>query len=226
MKKIIFTMFIFLVFSIQAQTTITKNIGDFSELKVFSGIEVELIKSSEQKVVITGKKSEKVNIKNTNNILKVLLPFPYKADKRGDALVTIYYNKNIAIIDANEGSTITGKEIKQEQLEVNSQEGAFINLVVETKHLEVRASSGGIIKLTGSTKNQNIDLDLYGVYNGFNLDCSTNTTVVAGSGAKAEISAGETLKAKVSFGGSIFYKGNPEILKDKKVLGGIIQKKD
>jgi hypothetical protein len=50
--------------------------------------------------------------------------------------------------------------------------------------------------------------------------------VKAGTGAKAEVLAGEILNAKVSFGGSIFYKGNPKVVKDKKVIGGIIQKRD
>ena len=119
---------------------------------------------------------------------------------------------------------ITGKAINQNKLEVRSQERAFVNLVIKVKYLEVRTTSGGIVKLSGTTKNQNIDVDLYGIYNGFNLDATSNSIVKAGTGAKAEIKTGETLDAKVSFGGSIFYKGNPEVLKDKKVVGGIIQK--
>lgn len=229
MKKINFTILVFVAFVVNAQTTVTKNLGDFSILKVYNGIEVELIKSSEQKIEITGEKSESVSIKNIDNTLKISLPFSLNPDKnlaKNEVLVTIYYNKNIAVIDANEASTITAKEIKQDKLEVNAQEKAFINLVVAVKHLEVRASSGGVIKLTGTTKNQNVDLDLYGVYNGFNLECSSSTTVKAGTGAKAEIFAGESLDAKVSFGGSIFYKGEPEIIKDKKVIGGIIQKRN
>lgn len=216
-------------FSFIAQTTITKNLGDFSTLKVYNGIEAELIKSDNQKIEITGNKSEKVKIKNVNGVLKISLPFslnPENNAANGEVLVKIYYNSNIAIIDANEGATITGKEISQDKLEVNSQERAFINLVVKVKHLEVRASSGGIIKLSGTTKNQNIDLDLYGIYHGFNLNSSGYSIVKSGTGAKAEVLAGETLNAKVSFGGSIFYKGNPEVVKDKKIIGGIIQKRD
>ena len=44
-------------------------------------------------------------------------------------------------------------------------------------------------------------------------------------GQKQKISAGKTLSAKVNFGGSIFYKGSPEVQKNKKVLGGIIQRR-
>ena len=229
MKNLLFICALMLSFITFSQSIVSKNLGDFTTLKVYNGIEVELIKSEEQKIEITGEKSEKTKIKNVNNILKISLPFSLKPDNNsaeGKILVKLYYNKNIAIIDANEGSTITGKDFNQEKVEVNSQERAFINLVINVKHLEVRASSGGIIKLSGEAKNQNVDLDLYGIYHGFNLKTINNSTVRAGTGAKAEVLTGETLNAKVSFGGSIFYKGNPEVIKDKKVIGGIIKKRN
>ncbi len=229
MKKIIYLFLLFSSLPITSQSKVTKNLGDFSILKVYNGIELELIKSTEQKLEITGKKSEIVKIKNVNNTLKISLPFSLKPENNlanGEVLVKLYYKNKLAIIDGNEGATITGKEIKQDQLEVKSQERAFINIVVNVKHLEVKAISGGIVKLSGITKNQNVDVDLYGIYNGFDLKATNKSTVKAGTGAKAEILAEETLNAKVSFGGSIFYKGNPEVLKDKKVVGGIIQKRD
>ncbi len=229
MKKIIYICAFIFSFNALAQEIVTKNLGDYTTLKVYNGIELELIKSDEQKLEITGEKSEMVKVKNVNNTLKLSLPFSLKPENNaanGQVLIKLYYNKNIAIIDANEGSTITGKEISQDKLEVNVQERAFINLVLKVKHLEVIASSGGIIKLTGTAKNQNVDVDLYGIYNGFTLKAKANSTIVAGTGAKAEVFAGETLNAKVSFGGSIFYKGNPEVIKNKKVIGGIIQKRD
>ena len=228
MKKIIcICVFIFSV-TVIAQTTITKNLGDFTILKVYNGIDLELIKSKDQKVVISGEKASKVKIKNVDNTLKIYLPFSLKPENNsadGKVLVKLYYNANIATIDGNEGATITGKEIKQDQLEVKSQERAFINLVVNVKVLKVKSISGGIIKLTGSTTTQNVSTDLYGIYNGFDLKVKENSNVKAGTGAKAEIFAGTTLNAQVSFGGSIFYKGDTNLIKDKKVMGGIIKKR-
>lgn len=222
MKKVVFLIVFLTSNIIVSQTTITKNLGDFEKLKVYSGINLELIKSDEHKLEITGEKAERVKIKTSNNTLKITLKFPdLSADGKVD--IKLYYNKEIKIIDANEGATITGKNIDQEQIEIKAQERAFINLVIKTKHLKVKSSSGGIIKLTGTSKNQDIDVDLYGVYHGYKLLISNSTTIRAGSGAKAEVSAGETLDAKVSFGGSIFYKGTPEVIKDKKVAGGIIK---
>ena len=229
MKKIIFICAIMLSSITFSQTVVTKNLGDYSILKVYNGIEVELVKSDEQKLEITGEKSEMVKIKNVNNTLKLSLPFSLKPENNaadGKVLIKLFYNKNIAIIDGNEGATITGKDFNQDKLEVNAQERAFINLTTKVKYLVVRTSSGGIVKLTGTTENQEVDVDLYGIYNGFGLQTTGNSTVKAGTGAKAEILAGQTLSAKVNFGGSIFYKGNPEVVKDKKVIGGIIQKRD
>ena len=205
-----------------AQTTITKSLGEFSTIKVYNGIDVELIKSTENKITVTGEKAEKVTIKNKNNTLKISLKFP-ETTADGKVKVKLNYTTILKIIDANEGATITGKGIKQTQIEIKAQEGAFINMVIDVKHLKVKSSSGAVIKLSGSTKNQNVNADLGGMYHGYKLMVSDLNHVRAGSGSKVEVQAGETLDAKVSFGGSIFYKGKPEVFKNKKVIGGVIE---
>lgn len=229
MKRISFICALFVCITTFAQSTITQNLGDFTILKVYNGIEVELIESEDQKLEITGEKSEIVKIKNVNKTLKLSLPFSLKPSNNsadGKVLIKLYYNKNINIIDANEGATITSKNFNQDIIELKAQEVSFINITTKTNYLIVRALSGGIIKVSGTAKNQEVDVDLYGIYHGYNLLSSGNSTVNAGTGAKAEISAGETLRAKVGFGGTIFYKGNPEVVKDKKVIGGIIEKRN
>jgi|TARA_B110000211_G_scaffold121104_1_gene139889 hypothetical protein len=229
MNKIIFICALFISLITAAQTAVTKNLGDFNIIKVYNGIEVELIKSTEQRIEIVGDKSEKVKIKNVNNTLKLSLPFSLKPTENiaeGEVKIKLYYSKNINIIDANQGTTITAKEFNQENIDLNAQERAFINITTTTKYLTIRASSGGIIKVSGTAKNQEVDVDLYGVYHGFNLKAIGNSTVKAGTGAKAEVTAGEALNAKVSFGGAIFYKGNPKVVKDKRIIGGIIEKRN
>ena len=229
MKKIFYLLTIILNTTLFSQTKINQNLGDFTSLKVYNGIELELIKSDEQKVEIIGDECENVSIKNIEKTLKFSLPFSIKPENNsadGEVKIKLYYKSDIDLIDANEGAIITGKDINQNKLIVKSQERAFINLVIDTKYLEVKTSSGGIVKLTGTSKHQDVYVDLYGVYHGFNLKTKISSDIKAGTGAKAEVFAGETLTAKVSFGGSIFYKGNPEVIKDKKVIGGIIQKKE
>ena len=112
MKNTIFILFILISSVTISQTTISKEIGDFKTIKIYNGINVELIRSDEQKVVISGKKAEKVKVKNANGTLKISLRFPdLSADGKVD--IKLYYNKDIDVIDGNEGSTITGKDIDQ-----------------------------------------------------------------------------------------------------------------
>ncbi len=207
-----------------AQTTITKKLGEFTTIKVFNGINLELVKSTENKIIITGQKAEKVTVKNKNNTLKVALKFP-ETTADGKVRITVYYESILQVIDANEGATVTGKGITQPQVEIKAQEGAFINMVVNVKHLKVKSTSGAVIKLSGVTKNQTVEANLGGMYHGYKLMVSDLNYVRAGSGSKVEVQSGETLDAKVSFGGSIFYKGTPEVFKDKKVIGGVIEQR-
>jgi hypothetical protein len=224
MKKIIFLSLFLMTMLASAQTTITKKLGEFTTIKVFNGINLELVKSTENKIIITGQKAEKVTVKNKNNTLKVALKFP-ETTADGKVRITVYYESILQVIDANEGATVTGKGIVQSQVEIKAQEGAFINMVVNVKHLKVKSTSGAVIKLSGATKNQTVEANLGGMYHGYKLKVSDLNYVRAGSGSKVEVQSGETLDAKVSFGGSIFYKGTPEVFKDKKVIGGVIEQR-
>ena len=225
MKNHIFKLLFLCSISVFSQSKVTKALGDYSILKVYNGIEVDLVASDKQELVITGEKSEKVKIKNTNNTLKISLRFP-EALANGKVKVVLYYSKNIETIDANEGATITAKLFKQPQIEVKTQEGALINMVIEAKHLSVKAVSGGVVKLTGTTNNQSVEVTDSGIYHGYNLKAASLSTIRAAIGGKAEVHVGETLDAKIRFGGTIFYKGTPEVLKTKKVLGGTIEAKN
>ena len=81
MKNILYICALLFSFNALAQSIITKNLGDFTTLKVYNGIEVELIKSKEHKLVITGEKSEIVKVKTVNNTLKISLPFSLIPEK-------------------------------------------------------------------------------------------------------------------------------------------------
>ena len=224
MKKI--TLLLILISTIgMSQETITTKLGDFHTLKVFNGLTVELQKAATSKVVITGSQSEDVSIKNADGVLKIRLHFPDSFTAE-DVKIVMYYSKDIDVLDANEGGEIFSNEtLKQQHLEVKTQEGAKINLAVNTKHLTVKSVSGGIIELTGVTENQTVEATTGGIYEAFEMQ-SKQAIVTAASGANVEISISEILDAKVRFGGNIYYKGTPEVLKTKKVIGGKIVDKN
>ena len=205
-----------------SQEPITKNLGDFNTLKVYNGLTVEIQKSNVSTIEISGSQSEDVSVKNTNGILKIRLKFPDSFTAE-DVRIVLNYTNDIGVLDANEGAQIYSDEkINQQHLEVKAQEGARIDLTIDTKYLVVKSVSGGIIILNGKTENQNAEVTTGGIYEAYDLE-SKQSIVTAASGASVEINAQETLDAKVRFGGSIYYKGTPEILKTKKVIGGTIK---
>jgi hypothetical protein len=129
-------------------------------------------------------------------------------------------------LDTNEGASIVSQElIKQQHLEVRAQEGAKIKLEIETEYLSVKSVSGGIISLNGVTESQTVEANTGGIYSGYGLQ-SKRATVTSSSGANVEVIASELLDANVRFGGSIYYKGTPEVLKTKVMIGGTIKDKN
>ena len=224
MKKL--TLLLILSCSILfAQEPITTKLGDFKTLKVFNGLTVELQKSSSSKIEISGSQASDVSVKNSNGTLKITLKFP-KNFSAENINIVLYYDNDIAVLDANEGATIFSDEgIKQQHLEVKTQEGAKIKLDIDTKYLTVKSVSGGIIKLTGIADNQNIEATTGGIYDAYGVK-SKQATVTAASGANVEVTVSEMLDAKVRFGGNIFYKGIPEVLKTNKIIGGSIKDKN
>jgi hypothetical protein len=221
MKKLSLILF-FLSTTIFAQAPIITNLGDFNELKVFNGLTVKLVKSTTPKIEISGSQANDVSIKNSDGVLKVRLKFPesFVAD---NVNITLYYSKNIATLDANEGAHIESNEtINQQHLEVKVQEGAKIDLAINTKHLVVKSVSGGIITLTGTTDNQSVEANTGGIYYGFNLN-SKQTVVTSAAGSTTEVNASDILDAKAQFGGTILYTGSPAVLKSKTLVKGTIK---
>lgn len=216
---------LFVVNTSWSQQNIIKDIGDFTTLKVYSGIQIELVKSDKQQLVISGEKAAAVKVKIAKNTLKITFSF-LKKPAKNTAKAILYYNKDIPIIYLTEGASITAKDFSQQQVSISAKDDSFVNMHIEIKHLTVTVSNRSIIRLSGSAKNTAVTATTNGLFYGFDLKTSNISTVKAGLGGKIEIRAGETLDARVTFGGSIFYKGTPEVLNTKKVLSGIIEAKN
>lgn len=220
MKKLVIVLLLSCSVS-WGQESIKKDLGDFNTLKVYNGLEIELQKSSDSRIEIVGEQAEDVVVVNSDDILKIRLRIPDSFVPE-DVRIVLFYNDDIGVLDANEGGKITSeKRISQQHLEVKVQEGAFIDLDIKVKHLVVKSVTGGIIELMGQAENQTVEANTGGVYSAYNLK-SEQVNVTAASGARVEVQSNEILDAKVRFGGTIHYKGNPEVLRTKKIIGGKI----
>lgn len=210
------------VMNIAAQQSTEKVVNEFSTLKTFDLIEVNLIPSSENKVVITGTNPEDVSIVQTGKTLKIRMTLK-KLFKGSDIEVNVYYT-NIEVIDANEGSIITANNlIKQDKIELRTQEGATIDAHIEVDYLKIRAVTGGIIETRGESNTQDISIYTGGIYNGESLNTNTTTVSIKAAG-EANVRASQTVDARIRVGGNVYVYGNPQTITENIALGGSLKR--
>ena len=207
-----------------SQTGTTKTLGEFSELKVYDLINTELIKASENKIVVSGANSENISITQKNGTLRIRMNLKHKFNG-AETQVKIYYT-GIDIIDANEGSFIFSKEtIKQYEILLKAQEGSKIAVNTDTKRLVVKSITGSIITTKGKSENQEITIRTGGVYKGAN-NTVENTDLSITAGGEAAVRTLNVLDIKIFAGGDVLIYGTPKQLKQKKMFGGRIIFKD
>ena len=223
--KTLVKLFIFFISTLLfAQQPIKKSIDEFDELKVYDLIEVELIKSNENKVIITGKNTNDVIVNNKNGKLKIKMNLEEIFDGN-DTKVTLYYT-SVDVIDVNEGSKVYSKDtIKQFEINLKAQEGADINIPLNVTHANIKAVTGGIIKTSGKSTSQDIYILTGGVYKGSELN-TENTEVSINAAGEAYVNASKAVDVKIRAGGDVFIYGSPETINESRVLGGRVKRMD
>ncbi len=202
---------------------VTMVLDDFKELKCFDGLSINLIKSTENRAVITGESTDKVAIVNNDGVLKVRMQIG-KIFSGYKTFVDIYYKSKLVVIDVNEDALIRSKdELKQDVLELKAQEGGEIKIKASVEQLLVKAVSGGVIKTTGMAQFQDIQINTGGVYEGKEFK-TRFTTINVNAGSKAEVYASDYVKVNVKAGGEVLLYGNPAKVDEKTVFGGNIKR--
>jgi hypothetical protein len=221
MKQVI--LFAFLLFLIQKvrpqDEKISIKLTEFKEVKAYDGLSINLIKSNENKAVITGANTNKVNFVNTDGVLKIRMGID-KIFSGYRTFVNLYYSQEIVVIDVNEDARITSDElISQEIIELKAQEGGELRIKAKVEQMLIRSVSGGIITAAGASDVQDVAINTGGSYKG--KDFKTKfTTVNVNAGSSAEIFASDYVKATVKAGGEVLVYGDPTKMDEKTVFGG------
>lgn len=224
MKNLLVLLFAFVSLGVSGQRTVDKEVGEFNKIKVFDLIEVNLIKSDENRVVIKGRNVHDIKIVNSDGTLKLRMQLEKKFQGE-DTFIEVYY-KHLDVIDGNEGAKIVCNElIKQDHLEIRAQEGAKIKAGLDVVDLEVRAVTGGIVETSGLAKNQWIVLNTGGIFEGRELK-TLNADVKITAAGEAEVFASEKVDINVKAGGDVYVYGNPKEVNKNTLAGGRIVIKD
>ena len=221
MKNTFLTFITCSIFSFGIAQT-EKKVGDFTKVTAFDKIDVNLVASSENKIVLTGANSQEVELVNKSGELKIKMPFG-KLLKGDDVSATVYYKK-IDAIEANEGSRVSSKDaITAINFHIICKEASEIKLTnLQADRMQVRTSAGSIVTVKGTVKNQDILSNSGGKYDG--QDCKTQQTVVTvNAGGIAHVYATDLVDAKTRAGGEIKIYGKPKQINEKKIAGGTIE---
>ena len=222
MKHILSILAIIISSTVFAQASIEKSIGEFSELKVYDLIEVELIKSKENKIIITGENKDDVLINNKNGKLKIKMNLEEIFDGN-KTRVKLYYS-SVDIIDVNEGAKVfSDDKIKQFEIDLKAQEGGKINVKLNVTYVNIKSVTGGVIKTAGKAKSQDISLLTGGVYKGGELKTDKTEVAIRAAG-EAYVNASDVVDIKIRAGGDVFIYGDPETVNESRVFGGRVKR--
>ena len=216
--------FLFSSFLVSSQTPISKTLGEFSELKVYDLINVELIQSTENKIEITGEDTSNVFIVQKNDVLKIKMDLN-KSFNGNKTFVKIFFTK-VDIIDVNEGAKVVSESLfKQYELQLKAQEGGEISVITETKLLSIKSVTGGIIKVNGTTESQNINIRTGAIYQGASLQ-AVDSKIKIKTGGEASVRSSEVIEVTIVAGGDLIIHGDPKTVKQVNMIGGRVIYKD
>lgn len=218
MKKVLLIAFLGLSQFLSAQ--VTKNLGDFTTVRVFDKINVTLVKGTQNKIEIKGSRANDVEVVTKNNDLKIRMKLS-KLLQGEEIEATVYYT-SINVVEASEGSFVGSSDtFKSTAFEINAKEGSTIKLNFDVQKLQSKAASGGILELTGTATNHDIVISSGGVVKAKSLT-TAQTTVAVNAGGDATVYATDFVDAKTRAGGEINIYGDPKQVNKKTTAGGDI----
>ncbi len=222
MKKLLVALLFMMSLSITAQNQVEKTVGEFKILKVYDRINLKMIKSDQNKVVINGDNKNDVEVINKNGKLKIRMNIEeiYDGD---DTVIKLYYT-SVETIDANEGANITVENtVEQFEIDLKTQEGATITAELDVTYANIRSVTGGVIKATGKAKNQDISIYTGGVYKGAKC-ASENSEVSINAAGEVYVNATEGVDIRIRAGGDVYIFGDPKRVDESRVFGGRIKR--
>lgn len=197
------------------------NLSPFSTLRVYSGIEVKLIPSQENKAVLYGDNIEGLVVSIKNGVLKIKLRMD-TIFKSGYNFVELFHSEPVDLIDINQGASFSSDAIiKQTFLELKVNEDSEFRAAIETSRLEASVTTGSDLFIQGRADSFDLSINTSGKCDAENLITQqTKATVLAGG--RAKIHAQDLIQAKVTAGGRIEVFGSPKKQLTKKILSGKI----
>ncbi len=228
MKPTILALLLLFAFGAQSQNKKTFELSEFNTLKVTGYIDVNIIHSDEEFKVVASNdiKMDFNNLDVDLDGLDLKLSIKKGDFKEHPVQVDVYLNlESLSDVKAfgNANITLKSKEsLEISKIELNAQAGGHLFFYLDCGSVEATVSQGGRIALEGFANNLEANVNTGGTIAAMNLEAQ-NVVAKIKAGGEIFVLPVKKLDAKVTAGGRITYRGNPEELKTK-TLGGTIEK--
>lgn len=195
--------------------------SSYDDIKIMGAYDIELFAGTEGQITITAEENlmQFIKIEVDNNVLKIYTEKNKNLNSSSgkNLKIAIPFETLSGVTLTGSGEIITKNKIKSSQFALNLTGSGNLKLDIEADEIDTNLSGSGNITLDGKTNNLNNTISGSGGINTYNLDTKNADVTISGSG-DIKVFCSESLKARVSGSGDIFYKGEPKI-KDTKVSG-------
>lgn len=221
-KKNILTLFLVVsVYLVNAQDNQRRTLttSPFIGVKVYSGLEVNLIASEVNKAVVYGSQSDDVILGMKNGVLQLKIALGSFSDSR-PTRVDLYHSKLLNEITATQQAKISSQSpLVQTSLILKSNTAAVIDFEIYADRLDAVATNGGRIELEGTVSSFNLNVKKGGSCEAEQLQTTQVQTKLIGGGY-AYVTVSDLINAEVIAGSVLRVYGDPVKKVYQKKLGG------
>ncbi len=209
--------------------TVERITGDYDEISVGGWFDTEIVDGEEGSVTLKGEENllEYIitEVKDGKLVVKVKNGINLQPSSWFNGGITVSIPvEEISSLSMSGSGDLEGRTVlKARDMSARLSGSGDMDIAIEAENLDVTVSGSGDMNLEGAVQNLKVQISGSGDIHAYNLQANHVDALVSGS-ANIEVTAKESLRARVSGSGDIFYKGNPEKVDSKTSGSGDISK--
>ncbi|HEY2649547.1 MAG TPA: head GIN domain-containing protein [Puia sp.] len=233
MKKIVFAVLsLTMAFTGYAQSgdknLQKREVSGFHGVDISGGIDLYLSDGPESVAISASNADARDHIVTevVGGILRIHMESNWSHDMDNSKMKAYVSLSNLKNLEGSGGGDIIFENVlKTEDLDVRLSGGGSLKGKLNVNHLVINQSGGSDVKLSGNVQNLTLNASGGGNLKGFDL-ITDYASIHASGGAETELTVNKELRAIVSGGGDITYKGAASVKEIKSSGGGSVTHKD
>ncbi|PRX55457.1 head GIN domain-containing protein [Flagellimonas meridianipacifica] len=206
--------------------TIERSVGDYDAIALAGWFDLELIAGNEGEITLKGESNLldyiKTEVKDGKLVIKAQKGVNLKPSSWKSGILVVVPVESVDAVSLSGSGDIIGRTtLKSDTFETRISGSGDIVLDVEANSVEASMSGSGDMKLNGKASDLEVQVSGSGDINAYGLEADYVKVQVSGS-ADVEVTANESISARVSGSGDISYKGNPKKIDTKSSGSGDI----